>query len=463
MARPASIPNLRVTSRRTFLRGAGGIAIALPWLESIATRRAHAGGTAGNAGYLQFIHPQGTLVDRWAPAAGNALVLSQMLQPLAGLEPELVVVSGVANTTSGLNQMSNGHNSAGRTLLTCMPFADNLSNGALLPADQQVDNGPAGGPSIDQVLADRIGTSTPYRSVDFGVGGAEVGEYQMQWAGANDPVTLEGDPLLAFDRLFSDLDPEMPTTMTRLRAARKSVLDTVDGAFGQLTVRVSAADRLRLEAHAEKIRELEDRLDNLGGGGASCGVPVLEVPPDFAAWDPALDDQAAKAFIDMMVMSFACDLTRVGTLQFTDYHDPHFPWLGLPIPGTYDSWHTMIHEVPNGGDPAPVQGAMDWYMLQLAYLITSLANTIDGPDGTGRLLDRMLVVSLSEFGNGGTHSTQQLPVVLAGQVGGALATGRHVAAEGATSGELFAGILGLFGFEDQCFGWAEECSGPLGL
>jgi hypothetical protein len=176
-----------------------------------------------------------------------------------------------------------------------------------------------------------------------------------------------------------------------------------------------------------------------------------------------MDEQAAKAFIDMMVMCFACDLTRVGTLQFTDYHDPHFPWLGLPIPGTYDSWHTMIHEVPNGGDPAPVQGAMDWYMDRLAYLITSLASTPDGPDGAGRLLDRMLVVSTSEFGNGGTHSTAELPYVLAGQAGGALTTNRHVNASGRTSGELYAGFLRLFGFDDTCFGWSDACAGPLEL
>ncbi len=458
------IRGLHVSTRRTFLRGAGGIAIMLPALESLLPRRAQAGGAASEVGYLQFIHPQGTLVDRWTPPVGGALALSQMLMPLAGLETELCVVSGLANATSGLNQLSNGHNSAGRTLLTCMPYAENLNgDGSLKSSDQQVDNGAAGGPSIDQVIADRVGDTSPYRSVDFGVGGSEVGEYQMLWNGASDPVTLEGDPLLAFDRLFADLDPDMPTTVQRLRAARKSVLDTVDGAFTQLASRVSAADRVRLQAHAEKIRELEQGLDNLGGGGVACGVPVLELPPDFTPYDPALDDQSAKAFIDMMVMCFACGLTRVGTLQFTDYHDPHFPWLGLPIPGSYDSWHTMIHEVPNGGDTAPVQGAMDWYMNQLAYLITSLANTPDGPEGTGRLLDRMLVVSTSEFGNGGTHDTSRLPFVLAGQAGGALVTNRHVDAEGATSGDLYAGILRLMGFDDTCFGWADACSTPLDL
>jgi Protein of unknown function (DUF1552) len=160
-----------------------------------------------------------------------------------------------------------------------------------------------------------------------------------------------------------------------------------------------------------------------------------------------------------MVMAMACDMTRVGTLQYTHYHDPNYPWLGDVLLG-YPEWHSLVHDVPNIADLSTVRSVFAWYMGELDYLVGELAAM---PDGEGRLLDNMLVLATSELGDGATHATTPLPVVLAGQCGGKLATGRHLGLQGARMGELYLTFLGMFGADDTVFGNPAHCSGPLTL
>lgn len=434
-------------SRRHFLRGAGGIAVALPFLESVGPARA--GGTAAPLRYLQFMHVQGTLMNEWAPSGpANAMVLSEILSPLESVRERIVPVSGCDNPSA--NDFGvNGHVNSGRTVFTCAP---NSGNSDL-----------ADGPSIDQVIADRLAAPTPYKSLQFGVGGSDLGEYQALMAGAQDPVPLDGDPQQIFDQLFADLegDPaQQPTAMQRLRARRGSVLDAVLGELDGTIARASATDRQTLERHADKIRELEIQLGNEGEAGVGCGVPMLDLPGGYQPNDQGQDDISSRAFIDLMVMAMACDMTRVGTLQYTHYHGPDYPWLPVDVPGAYPEWHSMVHDLPNMTDLSAPRAVYRWYMEEYAYLLQQLAAT---PDGDGSLLDNMLVMSISELGNGATHGTSSLPIVLAGGVGGQLATGRSVDLGGARTGELFVTFLNWFGAPDTVFGNPAYCSGAVSV
>lgn len=437
----------RACSRRNFLRGAGGIAVALPLLESV--RPARAGGMTSPQRYLQFMHPQGTLVEEWAPSGSpDAMVLSNILSPLETVRDRITVVSGVSNP-SAYDYGINGHVNSGRTVFTC---AENSGNNNL-----------ADGPSIDQALADRLAAPTPYKTLQFGVGGTEIREYQALYAGPQDPVPLDGDPRAVFEQLFADHtgDPSMaPTTIQRLRARRASVLDSVLDQFNATTARASAADRVTLERHADKLRELELQLGNAGQAGLGCGVPSLDVPTGYEPEDAAHDDISSRAFIDLMVMAMACDLTRVGTLQYTHYHQPRFPWLGVDVPGPYTGWHEQVHELRNVDDHSTARTVFRWYMEEYAYLLEQLRDT---PDGEGSLLDHMLVMSISELGDGAGHRTANLPIVLAGGLDGAFATGRHADGSGARTGELFVAFLQWFGADDTVFGNPAYCDGPASL
>ena len=430
-------------SRRNVLRGAGGIAVALPFLESLPSARA--GGSGPTLRYLQFLHVQGTLVDEWAPSGTvNAMVLSNILSPLESHKSDITVLSGVDNP-SFQDFGVNGHVDNGRTIFTCAP---NSGQSDL-----------AAGPSIDQVIAERLSAPTPYRSLQFGIGGPDVAEYQALYAGAADPVPLDGDPVAVFDQLFADLenDPtQAPTTMQRLRARRQSVLDGVLDSFDALQGRVSAADRHTLELHAEKIRQLEIQLGNTGNAGAGCTTPVVELPEGYQSNADAWDYASSRVFIDLMVMALACDMTRVGTLAYTNYHSPLFPWLSLGIPLGYDNWHALVHDMPNMADLEVPRTVFRWYMEELAYLLDQLALM---PDADGTLLDNMLVLSTAEMAT--SHDGWGLPFVLAGRVGGQLQPGRHLDLGGATNGEVYTTFLNWFGGDDTVFGNPAYCSGPV--
>lgn len=437
---------MQAMTRRHVLRGAGGIALALPFLESLPTARA--GGNDPIVRYLQFMHVQGTLKNEWSPTGpSNDMVLSNILSPLEPHKGDIVVCSGIDNPVAhefGVN----GHVNPGRTVFTC---GYNSGNNDL--ADRI---------SIDQLIAERLAAPTPYRSLQFGIGGDGVGEYQALYAGPADPIGLDGDPRSIFEQLFSDLkiDPTLPpTTIQRLHARRQSVLDAVGSSFTDLRSRVSAADRVTLDNHADKIRQLEEQIDNEGEAGSGCALPELTYPAGYEPYDLNHDAASSRLMIDLMVMALACDLTRVGTLQYTRYHDPTYPWLELGIPLGYTEWHALVHDVPNMSDLTAVRAVYRWYMEELNYLLDALAAM---PDQDGTLLDNMLLLSTAEMA-APDHSVDGMPIVLAGRLGGALQTGRHIDLTGSRLGELYAGVLNLFGFDDQVFGAPEHCSGPVAI
>ncbi|MBC8074035.1 MAG: DUF1552 domain-containing protein [Deltaproteobacteria bacterium] len=444
-------------SRRRVLRGVGRVAVALPWLDVLAPRSARAQARPGPA-YIQMFVPQGTRHSAWTPTgSGRDFTLSPILQPLAAHRGDLVVISGVANTVAGLNVGANAHGAAARSVFTCMPFAENLADdGALI--ESGLTDGQGGGTSFDQLLAARFGDDMPYRSLDCGIG-EDSGDYQVSFVGARDPVGQEHDPRAAFDRIFGGNTAEGSSTIARLHAARGSVLDTVLYDFDRVRTRVGAEDRQRLDAHAEKIRELERRLTRLGDAPPGCIVPSVVVPPGYDPLHSDFDDVGLTAFIDLVVMAIACDLTRVATLHFTNAYDPRFPFLGLDLPAGYGSWHTMIHDAPGTADEATVIAAMQWYSAMLAVLLDRLADT---PDGEGTLLDRVLVLCISELGDGKLHSFTELPIVLAGRAGG-LDTGRHLDAAGHDLGGFYTGVLQRLGFDDETFGFAPASGAPLVL
>ncbi len=456
--------------------------LGLPMLEMFCPGMASAGPAGpGPRRMISFFHPQGMIMDAWRPTGvGRDYGLSEILQPLSAINPatgnplqeDVVVISGLHNRAVQLNAHAGGHRSAASSLFTCQPLTANVApDGTLLPEDQQTDNENhtehAAGPSIEQVVAQRVGADTPYRSLDLSIGSRQEVTYnQAFYAGQDDPVGPEDHPQQVFDRLFSDLDVQDPTPLSRLRAARGSVLDTVSESFNQLHNRLGAADRQRLEAHADKIRQLETQL----GGGIplpSCDTPTLG---PLGGYDPASNsdlgsDVVAPQMIDLAVMALACDLTRVASIQFAIGHSPQFEWLGQNIPGNFTGWHEMIHigrDTPDGR-PAMI-AAMRWYTEMFVYLLQQLASI---PEGDGTMLDNTLVLWLSEFGDGDGHNSRNLPAIIGGNVCGQIDSGQHLDHTDRSIGDLNTTILHAMGYDDPTFGFVHDVwdgptvSGPL--
>src|SRR4051812_27660569 len=97
----------RTLSRRTVLR-AGGVSLALPFLELMRPRKARAAGAVPKRFVVMFT-PNGTIHPNWVPSGTEtSFTLSPILSPLATYQSDLVVVDGLYQQGGGGDGHQNG-------------------------------------------------------------------------------------------------------------------------------------------------------------------------------------------------------------------------------------------------------------------------------------------------------------------------------------------------------------------
>jgi Protein of unknown function (DUF1552) len=447
------MPQFRL-SRRAVLRGAGSVAIALPWLEIMAPARPARAAESPARRFLAVFTPGGTVLDKWRPTGDELdFALSPILKPLEKVRAAVNVMDGI-DMPSAVGERSQAGLIAWLT-----------------GTKQQTDpDAPsfARGPSIDQVLASRLSPGYRLRSLQlairWGTGKSHGKPSPMNIASFADsprfePIVPSIDPVTIARQLFGT-DATVPSAEHRWD---KSILDHVGKRYDKLAARVGQADRWRLESHLSKIREIELRLAE----GAACAPPALVDTSDYdpatglrsddvgEVKDPATDaaiPKVGKLMMDMMVMALACDITPVGTLQWSDTEAKHtFPWLGL-------NEHLHFYMNDGGFHPTELTKIFTWYAEQHAYLLEQLAQV---QTSEGSLLDETVVFFGSQLQNPATYSKTDMPFLLAGN-GGGMRTGRYIRSNHAPHNELLVSLLNLFGDDARVFGDPELCKGPLG-
>ena len=454
--------------RRTMLRGAGGIAIALPWLEIMGTpktARAQDDGFAKR--FVSVYTPGGTVLDdgngenRWRPTGTeDDFTLSPILAPLEPIKDKLLVMDGL-RMASAIGEQ----HQAGIV--------------AWLTGTGQAGGGYAGGPSIDQVIASRFAGQFSKPSVQmavrWGTGKSHGLLHPINSANFEDndnfdPIPPRLDPQAIFESFFSTLDPDDGAEAAARIARKQSILDFVDRRFESLAPGLGSADRQKLEQHLDKVRELEASLDNVVAPSDVCQIPTQV---DTSDYDPftglnssdngSIIDESTDAAIpkvgtfmmDMLVMALACEVTPIAHLQWTDTEAKHtFPWLGL-------NQHHHFYQHDGGFRPAECEQIYTWYSEQHSYLLQAM----DAVDMGGHtLLDESVVFFGSELAQPPTHSKANMPFLLAGG-GGGMRGGRFLRNDGIADdshNNLLVSILNLFGDESQVFGDPAYCTGPLG-
>lgn len=402
--------------RRRFLAGAAGL-LALPFLESIA-RPSKAKAWTPAPGMPRrlviFFNGHGLIMEEFVPRAG--FVQGALLRPVAdaGLSPKTLVITGVNS------KIQSGHPGA-PSVLTCTP----------LEADQYGITHPRTA-SVDHVIARHMQDGGPARrfdvgvhdqSVDLGARSLSDDHTQMFWSGDDEHVPSIIHPHVALDRAFPSTtgEPTEPTVDART-IRRRSVLD---GALAQLTRlqgRVSTSDRVRLERHAEHLRAIE----------LSLGSTVT--PPSPTCGDPTFDRsatthaRAAEVLIDTLALAMACNVADVGTFKAFDMEEGAWghvvhPDLATTFGGEnyHGAWHKASDQRLDYARRA-FTAINTWHGSLFARLLRRL-DEVD--EGDGSALDHSLVMWISDFGHGGGHGSDNLPIVIAGNAGGAT-LGRHV-------------------------------------
>jgi hypothetical protein len=431
-------------SRRAVLRGAlagGGLAtLPLPRLGAMLDGNglAYASGEPLRRIYGTWFWANGVAPTHWTPpSAGADFTLSEQLMPFAKVKRNLTVVSGMAVKT-------------GRA-------GPHLYHAGALTGSAGV-NKSADLPSLDQLIADKIGGDTPFRSLEVGVSKARPTNtgplyYNVSWRAANTPNPAEFDPQAVFTRLFGAGSPgatlgkktgPAPDT-AGLTTVRKSVLDAITADAHDLSARLGVEDRQRLDSHLEGIRSIEKRLGQTVPAGAGCRLATdAGLGPDTKAEaPPALN----KVMADLVIAALSCDLTRVFTFQF-GYAGSHvyFRHLG---PALSKDFHTQICHAEGGDQPNFNTGVL-YAMSSWAYLLEGMDQI---PEGAGTLLDNAVVYGSTCVAWGKAHSATLWPVMMAGRAGGGLKGNLHVAAApGDNVSKVALTIANVFGLGLRQFG-----------
>jgi hypothetical protein len=263
------MPSFRL-NRRAVLRGAGGVAIALPWLEIMGGARELRAQALPARRLVSVFTPGGTVLDQWTPSGGESdFVLSPILSPFEPVKDSLLVLNGI-----DMQSAQGEQNASGMV--------------AWLSGTVQVRNEYASGPSIDQVLAPVLSAGQTFTSLELAVrwGTGRCRGQLSPWDVvnfANDeaftPIAPRLDPVATFSALFGGVGgtPSDP-------AWDRSVLDAVRERYQRLAARLGAADKQRLEHHLSSIRDLERTLAENEAVSARCRPPALI---DTSDYDPA--------------------------------------------------------------------------------------------------------------------------------------------------------------------------------
>ncbi|HVR02788.1 MAG TPA: DUF1552 domain-containing protein [Polyangia bacterium] len=448
-------------SRRAVLRGAGGIAIGLPFLEIMSPPgRARAAASAAPKRYINFFSPNGTIYPAWLPTAGtspSSFTLSRILAPLAPNQKDIVVLDGMTNVAAK-NGPGDDHMRGMGSMLTGIELVPGSTvGGSGTPA------GLAGGISVDQAIANQIGKTTKFKSLELGVQTGSAGTVwgYTSYTAASQPLPPNNDPVAVFTRVFSDsqIGPVDNSAMLRLIAERKSVLDAVIANYAQLGPKLGAFDKSKLDAHLANVRDLETRLSAVGVTGAGCMKPAM---PAGNFKGNASFPAVGKAQMDLLVMAMACDLTRVGTIQWEmSVGQAQFTWVDPTINRGH---HDMSHDGDSNADTMEKLTKINlWYAQQFNYLLTALAAVPEPTaNGMGTMLDNTVVVWCNELSKGNAHSHAPQPFVLAGGAGGALQTGRFMQFASSTPhNNLLVSLINMMGGTATTFGNPMYCTGPL--
>jgi hypothetical protein len=401
--------NQRLTSRRGFLRGVGGLALALPWLESL--RFATAAETAPQQPPVRFaciffsngVEP----AHWWAKGSGAAMEIGPGLAPMQPHREDLVFLRGL------FNEQAVKHKSAhlGRS--------PNMLSGAWVSTEQSEIRV---GRTMDQVLAQRIGNRAEIPSLVLGIEPTELRLEDglsmlygscISWASDTKPATKEIYPARVFDMLVGD---------GASRALDRSILDEVLNDAKGLRGKINADDGRKLDEYLESIRDIERRIARAAGDGRLEGQRPLTTRPELlrpADHLPQDVPQHMKLMLDLIVLAFQMDKTRIATCMLNnDLSQMNFGFLE----GVQGSLHLDLTH--NGREPeleAMYLKTNQFHAAQFAYLVERMKNI---REGEGTLLDNSLLMCASNLFDGDKHQADHMPILLAGRGGGSLKTGR---------------------------------------
>ena len=454
-------------SRRHALRGmlsGVGVSMWLPVLDIMCNENgnAFAAGAPLPTTFGVFYWGNGIHKAQWTPPTtgdGDAWALQTNLSSFSALKADMTLVTGLQMMDGGFKGHGWGvvYVLAGGDGTSCSVIAD-ISKSAYggLPETPQ---GTQWKPTIDQLVANAIHTTEPYKSLETGIlkyTGLNMGTASLNLAhtGPNMPLAPERDPSALFNKLFSTGAPPStsggtPTDISN--KLRRSVLDAVLADAKRLQMSLGSADSKRIDQHMESIRSLEARIPTTttggtgGSGGTGSSCTTLTAPTAKAAnLDLTKVTATSQAMNQLLAAALSCNLTRVYSHLWSGARDDnHYPVIAVDI-----EHHTLTHG--GGADNARASVIEKYIMEQYASLAQTLKNTTIGAT---TLLDNTIIYGISEQGDDPrNHNMRDYHIVLMGHAGGQIKGNRHIRLVGRKVTELMLMLQKVMGMNVTSFG-----------
>lgn len=438
----------KALSRRTMLRGLG-TSIALPFLNAMMPAWGAPSKAAAQAPIrLGFIyHPVGMIMDRWTPSAeGSNFQFTPTMRALEPFRDHVNILTGLAQVQGrALGDGPGDHAREGATWLT-----------GVHPKRSEGDV--RAGISADQIAAKTLGRETQLASLEISLeapslAGACDQNYScaytntVSWSTATTPLPVEPDPRALFERLFGDSQSTDAASRLKTLQENRSILDYVSGSIDRLETKLGSSDRNKLTEYLEAVRDVERRIQKAEQQNNSMKMPVVERPNAI----PESFDEHAKLMIDLQVLAFQADLTRVITFMMgrAGSNRP-YPLIGVP-----DGHHSVTHHL---NDPVKIEkvAKIDAHLVKtFAYYLEQLRNT---PDRGATLLDHALIVYGSSLSDANLHLHHDLPIAV---VSGHFKGNRHIRyAKETPLNNLFMNVLDKAGVPTEKFG---DATGELNM
>ena len=413
-------------NRRTVLRGAGGIALGLPWLEAMGQSRFNKKNI--RLGFIQF--PNGVAENHWTPSGkGSGMKLSKTLAPLAPI----------------INKVNVHTNLKHNTACNHIPGIANFLSGAKVSKGDKF----VVAKSADQVAAEYIGKDTYLPSLELALSPPKPGKVDegylwalgayISWYNQSTPVPRELVPANAFNRLFKGAKKSVST-----QDESKSILDFVKNDTLRLKRSLGREDLHLVDQYFTNVRFIERRLQKLQRDNMTmprnAKTPPKGIPADFQTH--------AELMLDIMVLAMQTNRTKIVSFMFGRANSG-FRFDFLKGVGR-DMHHSYSHHNNDQGRINCLEAITRYHVTLYSKMLQKMDQIKEG-DRT--LLDNSLILFGSGLWEGNRHSWDQKPLVVAGKGGGSVKTGlHHVHAPRTPMNNLLLGMMKTAGCPLKRFG-----------
>jgi hypothetical protein len=452
--------NMTTLNRRLFLRGAGGAAVAAPFLSSLHEREAKAQSTAATPPkrLITLFSHYGCLTNRYFPAISHGVLAASdyentTLKHLASFSDQLLMPRGIRTMNEWtfdrrLGQTNDTHTQVCGSFFSCHPVTPESGKFTAMPT----------GRTLDHICAEQVNLNGA-APLHIQIGGAQQNaQVHTSYSGAEEMFTGIGSPGPIYNNLTNlfSTDSEEMTPDSYQVAKGNSVIDVIRDDLETLQRKnMSASDDQKLDDWIELLHQTSGKVN------AQCNEQVaislgLTSSSTSGSSGFGLGGGITELMMDLAVLSAICDANRVIFMKFPGLMT--FNWDGI----VHDKdIHGLSHRTGDAfmegtcvdGVLEKLNEIQEWYCQKFAYLVGRL-NDFDEGDGT--ILDNSATIWFQEMSDGNAHNLNNAPIIQAGSCGGYFKTGQAVNVEdedpdltrGNSEGLCTDGAIEDFGFLD---------------